>query len=972
MGEPARKHTPDIEPEIRPRFGVIQGGGESTDSRANLHSAPDQQTSELLDKENSNVIQGPWGSGDSLQDAEENPSQAVSNGFYNPGNGQGQQKVTLKNFFKKKGPLSIIIALLLGGGAGFSIMFAPAIGIIHLKETLMSDLNDQLAAVDARSVLVVKAKIKSVQAGASVCANELSIRCKFSSFSKKQVTNFEKANFTIQGETKGSRIVVTSLTHTNPDDNTVTIIKDPNQLRTLANTNPALRKDLARAFNPRNATIRDTVASLFTRGTHARLTGSNTEDFKKSVNESIAESTTGFGRERARPNVEAGTVDEDEDIDRPASEETQATRLQEATGNTGSVFAGAAVKGVSVVGALDSACTVKNTANLIEDTSKTLRAAQTAGFAMSILNSADRAKASDSTYTPEMSSFIGDMMTATDTEKEVYNESSALTGSGNTLTATKVANPYYGKSAFDSEGVRAAMYNDAPKLTARAQQYTIGGGLVGTLANINNEVDRVIGPGGQGTCKIVQSAGVRIVGGVVGIFLGVTSGGASLAVSAGASLAVAAALPLLESYLANMIAGKVVDADTKGVDAGNALFAGTGAILGGIAQKRGMKPATKSDLQTYLAQNNSTKDFYVALDREDAASEPLNIYNQYSFLGSLARSIAPVTVKASASTTGAVAAVPSIFSTAFQGLLPSANAVGTYNPERFEQCADSGYEKLEIAADVFCNVRYVMSSEEMNLDTDVVLDYMINNNFIDDTGNAVDGKAYKNWLDECVDREAGWGSAGSTDSGESGAAQAGDGAACMQNTYQGAESKYFRAFTMDKTLQEAMDDEPVVQPTSAQGDGNSTGQYAWPIKTAAPLSRCYGPSAHDGFHYGVDISAKTGTPVYAADGGIVETAGQIPGLPTFGVAVLIKHSNGQWTEYAHNSSVTVKAGDQVSKGQQIAVSGNTGNSTGDHLHWQIDTAKPPLYPSTSNTIDPLTVTTRPANQTFAAGATGCR
>lgn len=972
MGEPARKHTPDVEPEIRPRFGVIQGGGESTDSRADLHDTSQQQANELLDKEKTNVIQGPWGSGNSVQEDEANPSQPVDDGFYRPGPGKDQQKITFKNFFKKKGPLSLIIALLLGGGAGFSIMFAPAIGIIHLKETLMSDLNDQLAAVDARSILVMKAKIKSVQAGASVCANELSIRCKFSSFSKKQITAFEKANFTIQGETKGSRVIVTSITHTNPDDNVTTIIKDPNQLRTLANTNLKLRQDLTRAFNPRSATIRDAVATLFTRGTHARLTGSSAEDFKKSVNESIAESTSGFGRERARPNVEAGTVDEDDDIDRPASEESQASRLQEATGNTGSVFAGAAVKGISVVGALDSACTVKNTSNLIEDSSKTLRAAQEAGFAMAILNSADRAKASDSTYTPEMSSFVGDMLTATDTDKEVYNESSTLKGDGDTLTATKVANPYYGKSAFESEGVRAAMYNDAPQLTARAQQYTIGGGLVGTLANINNEVDRVIGPGGNGTCKIVQSAGVRIVGGVVGIFLGVTSGGTSLAISAGASLAVAAALPLLESYLANMIAGQVVNGDTKGVDAGNALFAGTGAILGGIAQKRGMKPATKDDLQTYLAQNNETKDFYVALDQQDAASQPLDIYNQYSFVGSLARSIAPLAIKTSSNTAGTLAVVPSLFSTAIQGVIPSANAVGAYNPERFEQCADSGYDKLEIAADVFCNVRYVMSSEEMNLDTDAVLDYMISNNFIDDTGNAVEGKTYRNWLNECVDREAGWGTEGSTDSGDSGAAQAGDGAACMQDSYQGAEAKYFRAFTMDKTLQEAMDDEPVVQPTSVQGDGNSTGQHAWPIKATASLSRCYGPSAHDGFHYGVDVSIATGTPVYASDGGVVEVAGQLPGLPTFGVAVIIKHSNGQWTEYAHNSSVTVKAGDQVSKGQQIALSGNTGNSTGPHLHWQIDTAKPPLYPSTSNTVDPLTVATRPANQTFAAGATGCR
>ncbi|MNQ65653.1 Murein DD-endopeptidase MepM [compost metagenome] len=92
----------------------------------------------------------------------------------------------------------------------------------------------------------------------------------------------------------------------------------------------------------------------------------------------------------------------------------------------------------------------------------------------------------------------------------------------------------------------------------------------------------------------------------------------------------------------------------------------------------------------------------------------------------------------------------------------------------------------------------------------------------------------------------------------------------------------------------------------------------------------------------------------------------------YGNAVFIDHGNGQWTEYDHNASVLVKTGDKVSKGQEIAKSGNTGNSFGAHLHWQINKARPPLYPSTSNTIDPLTLLSIPDNQRFTAGVQGCR
>ena len=86
------------------------------------------------------------------------------------------------------------------------------------------------------------------------------------------------------------------------------------------------------------------------------------------------------------------------------------------------------------------------------------------------------------------------------------------------------------------------------------------------------------------------------------------------------------------------------------------------------------------------------------------------------------------------------------------------------------------------------------------------------------------------------------------------------------------------------------------------------------------------------WHKGVDLAAPVGTPIYAADNGIVTTSKL---SDSYGYYIVIDHQNGLKTLYAHNSSLLVKEGDIISKGQQIALSGNTGNSTGPHLHFEI-------------------------------------
>ncbi|MFE1796358.1 M23 family metallopeptidase [Streptomyces sp. NPDC059517] len=92
-------------------------------------------------------------------------------------------------------------------------------------------------------------------------------------------------------------------------------------------------------------------------------------------------------------------------------------------------------------------------------------------------------------------------------------------------------------------------------------------------------------------------------------------------------------------------------------------------------------------------------------------------------------------------------------------------------------------------------------------------------------------------------------------------------------------------------------------------------------------------------HSGQDFAVSSGTQVVAAHGGtVVKTGGNGAGDgPAYGNAVVIKHSNGTYSQYAHLSRVDVKPGQVVKTGQRIALSGNTGNSSGPHLHFEIRT-----------------------------------
>lgn len=112
------------------------------------------------------------------------------------------------------------------------------------------------------------------------------------------------------------------------------------------------------------------------------------------------------------------------------------------------------------------------------------------------------------------------------------------------------------------------------------------------------------------------------------------------------------------------------------------------------------------------------------------------------------------------------------------------------------------------------------------------------------------------------------------------------------------------------------------------------------VKPDAPKNKLFWPSSghvitqyYGWRHTGIDIDGDFTSPLYAADDGIVTTAGWNSG--GYGLMILIDHPNGMRTRYGHASKLFVKPGDVVHRGQVIAMMGSTGRSTGSHLHFEV-------------------------------------
>lgn len=174
----------------------------------------------------------------------------------------------------------------------------------------------------------------------------------------------------------------------------------------------------------------------------------------------------------------------------------------------------------------------------------------------------------------------------------------------------------------------------------------------------------------------------------------------------------------------------------------------------------------------------------------------------------------------------------------------------------------------------------------------------------------------------------------------------------QQSALEEARQHKAAAEQMERELQEASADVQArieARLREQQAGGGYTGvvgsgQLGWPC--SGPITSPFGYRVHPIFgieisHAGIDIGVPEGTPVHAADSGTVIEADWISG---YGYTVIIDHGNGIQTLYAHNSALIAGAGQSVSKGEVVAYSGQTGNVTGPHCHFEVRISGSPVDP----------------------------
>ncbi|MFE7749177.1 peptidoglycan DD-metalloendopeptidase family protein [Streptomyces sp. NPDC057428] len=133
---------------------------------------------------------------------------------------------------------------------------------------------------------------------------------------------------------------------------------------------------------------------------------------------------------------------------------------------------------------------------------------------------------------------------------------------------------------------------------------------------------------------------------------------------------------------------------------------------------------------------------------------------------------------------------------------------------------------------------------------------------------------------------------------------------------------------------------------SGASQSNASGWSA-PVENPTVTTQYHvaGASWSSGYHTGSDFQAASGTSVRSIGPGTVVSAGW---GGAYGNEIVIQHSDGMYSQYAHLSSLEVSAGQTVTGGQEIGLSGSTGNSTGPHLHFEVRTG-----PSYGSDVDPI-------------------
>lgn len=695
--------------------------------------------------------------GNSLDNSEEvkDKEQKPASDWVNNVTGQNKNTETsglnkFKSFAKKKGATIAIIAVLLGGGIGIGSFLSTGLLLVQIKETLFSKLDTARLSSTARSEKIIASKLSKSVNGSS----ESAIADKFNKMSKVEVDGFKKAGVEVTGVEEAGLTKVEKLSI---EGKAITSENFVSELK----TNNVFSSAMQKFYNSKLAIYFgdtfDKVMSLFRISKKAPTFQGEDYDTKMTELEKITKEKTAV--------KETAHVQAEEDINPSngkAYSEAEATLANEnintmnelvhETGGgstTSKILNGAedvatgTVNVIKITGIADEVCTLYRTSLAIGYAAKTVRAMQLAFYAMMFLNVADQIKAGVAKDTDV--SFLGSILTKESTDDY-----------GQKQTAT------------DSFGYKYAAYGQTNNMPTSAMQYMTAAGFSGLMVGF---IEKLTPGVVDKTCKVLGNPIVGFLSLGVGVaFLIVTlgQGTATLATlgvamkaalkspAAWAAAGIALGEVFLPGLLKDIIAGNLVDKNTVGAYAGDAITSGSSAIMGTTAKYGGNSPLTPAQAVAY---NNMSNEIAVQDAKREAEANPFDLTNKNTFVGSIAYQLIPYISKMSSLSTS-ISSVASIVTGSIATILPKNTSAAT---DQYTMCSDVKYRELGIATDPFCNIIYGIPTDSLNDDPIAVINTLLNvKDNSDETGNTkipqIDSTTgqpidkYTNFVSECINR----------------------------------------------------------------------------------------------------------------------------------------------------------------------------------------------------------------------------
>ncbi len=660
----------------------------------------------------------------------------------NVGAPDDKKKGRAKGWFKKAGPALGIGGIFGVGGFALIALTSPALLIVQVKETMVNKFNTQLSSMESRSNKLLASKMNGATKG--FCGSIVTIKCKFSTMSEKQVAKLKAAGIEVESDGK------TLLGRTKPasfkfGDKTISAAEFSN----MARTNPEFRAALKQAYNPKYAGFAGkawaAVASKFkiTKKTPELDADKDSAKAKAKINDIAKEGTKDPGvRTRAEASDaeckgsscvsadEAGKINENSSLVESATKDGSiASKIR--AGLSGGV-ADTAGSFFKISAPLDYACQGYGALTMLSYAAKAIRAAQLVRYSMIFFSVADTIKAGNSPK-PEDVSLLGSILTTT-----VKDSSDP--------TKTTIG------SATDSFGYKYAAYGDssAPEKDMKiANRFIAGGGFVGEMSNVTNAILTPLGGRGpaKATCGTLANPlvqGASIILGIASLFVP-GANVAKIAASAAAGVAVSLAIAILPGMLADIVAGTVTK-DIAGEESGNAIASGAGSLMSdSLAAQNGNAPMSKADAVAYNSLQTDTTNQYIADDLR--TTSPFDATNPNTFLGSIAAKFLPLR-----SSSTPLVTLGSILTNSVKNTIPTSSALSTEDYKNsLNVCQDMDVQEAGYAADPFCNVIRGIPPQYLDKDPNQVVDELITAGDLTEDGTRV-GK-YQEFVNKCITNE---------------------------------------------------------------------------------------------------------------------------------------------------------------------------------------------------------------------------